>query len=333
MQLYLEANAMIDSKIIEEIRRSSRMMVRELGFMKATLATTDYSASAVHTLLELENNGTMNAAQLAQILGLEKSSISRMLSKLVEGGELIELQAEKDGRSKSLQLTSKGQDTVNKINAYAEMQVVQALKGLDYTQQEVIAQGLTCYAAALTSCHDDQFAEIKKAIEIKKARETNKTIEIVSGYHPGMIGRITELHANYYSKHYGFGHFFEAKVASGLAEFSERLQEKSNNIWLAIQNNQIVGSVAIDGQDLGSNEAHLRWFILDDACRGHGIGKKLLTEAMAFCDQENFSAVQLWTFSGLEAARRLYESYGFKLSREWEGDQWGKAMLEQQFTR
>lgn len=28
-------------------------------------------------------------------------------------------------------------------------------------------------------------------------------------------------------------------------------------------NERLVGSVAIDGEDLGNNEAHLRWFILD----------------------------------------------------------------------
>ncbi len=44
----------------------------------------------------------------------------------------------------------------------------------------------------------------------------------------------------------------------------------------------MVGSVAIDGEDLGNNEAHLRWFILDDACRGTGIGRQLLACAMQF---------------------------------------------------
>jgi hypothetical protein len=27
-------------------------------------------------------------------------------------------------------------------------------------------------------------------------------------------------------------------------------------------------AIAINGQDLGNNQAHLRWFILDDGCRG-----------------------------------------------------------------
>ncbi|MEI1681807.1 bifunctional helix-turn-helix transcriptional regulator/GNAT family N-acetyltransferase [Acinetobacter baumannii] len=312
---------MMDNKLIEEIRRSSRIMVRELGFMNATLAATDYSPSAVHTLLEIENYGSITAIQLAQLLGLEKSSVSRMLGKLIEADEIKEIQAINDGRSKSLQLTDKGRNTVKKINEYGEMRVVRAIENLKVTQQKQIAHGLTSYAEALVACRTNPLVEV------------NKNIEIVSGYRAGMIGRITQMHGNYYAKNYGFGHFFEAKVASGLAEFSERLQEESNNIWLAIHNDQIIGSVAIDGQDLGNNEAHLRWFILEDGYQGSGVGKRLLAEAIAFCDEKRFAAVQLWTFSGLDAARKLYESFGFKLTKEWDGNQWGKTMLEQQFTR
>jgi hypothetical protein len=60
---------MTTSPLIDEIRTASRLMVRELGFMSATLAATDYSPSAVHTLLEISLRGAMTAAQLVQILG------------------------------------------------------------------------------------------------------------------------------------------------------------------------------------------------------------------------------------------------------------------------
>lgn len=321
MQLYFECAVMIDQKIIDEIRSSSRIMVRELGFMSSTLAATDYSPSAVHSLLELENRGSLTAVQLGQLLGLEKSSVSRMLLKLIKAGEIKEEQDKNDARIKVIKLTPKGVDTVRKINNYGEIRVIQAIEKLNSSDQLIIAQGLTTYAESLVNCRDN-----KDLID-------NNTIEIVSGYRAGMIGRIAEMHGTYYYENYNFGPFFEGKVATNLAEFSNRLYKDSNNIWLAIKNNKIVGSVAIDGEDLGNNEAHLRWFILSDDCRGQGIGKKLLKEAINFCDQKQFSAVQLWTFSGLSAARKLYENFGFKLANEWEGDQWGNTMLEQQFTR
>ncbi|MBI1772590.1 MAG: GNAT family N-acetyltransferase, partial [Burkholderiales bacterium] len=79
--------------------------------------------------------------------------------------------------------------------------------------------------------------------------------------------------------------------------------------------------------------AHLRWFIVDDELRGGGIGRRLLKEAISFCEQQQFSEIQLWTFKGLDAARRLYEEAGFVLLEELPGRQWGEEVVEQRFSR
>ena len=47
-------------------------------------------------------------------------------------------------------------------------------------------------------------------------------VEILGGYIPGSLGRVAELHGMYYQQHWGFGLFFEAKVATELAEFLGR---------------------------------------------------------------------------------------------------------------
>lgn len=312
---------MIDPSLVEQVRSASRTMVRELGFMRTTLAGTEYSPSAVHTLLELGEHGALTAAQLVRALGLEKSSVSRMVAKLIQNGELEESEGEADGRTKQLSLTEQGKRTLEEIHAYGQLQVTSALVPLPQQEQQAIAQGLNAYAQALRAYRQE-------TVETAAAK-----IQITTGYRPGLIGRVAEMHANFYSRHSGFGQFFESQVATGVSEFTGRLGNSRNAIWVAESAGRIVGSVAIDGEDLGNNEAHLRWFILDDGCRGGGVGRRLLTEAVDFCDRQNFSAVQLWTFKGLEAARRLYEALGFELTHEEEGTQWGTAVTEQQFTR
>src|SRR6266852_9069324 len=87
----------LDLILIDDIRAASRQMVRELGFMEATVAATDYPPSAVHTILEIGIRGPMTALQLVQFLHLEKSSISRLLRKLIESGELKEMSDAEDG--------------------------------------------------------------------------------------------------------------------------------------------------------------------------------------------------------------------------------------------
>ncbi|WP_342212198.1 hypothetical protein [Roseitalea porphyridii] len=42
-----------DAATIAHIRDASRRLVRELGFMQATLAGTDLSPSAVHAIIEI----------------------------------------------------------------------------------------------------------------------------------------------------------------------------------------------------------------------------------------------------------------------------------------
>ena len=96
---------------------------------------------------------------------------------------------------------------------------------------------------------------------------------------------------------------------------------------------EIIGSVAIDGEDLGADIAHLRWFIVDDGVRGSGVGRRLLETALAFVDEKGFAETHLWTFNGLLAARHLYETPGFKCVEEHPGSQWGSEVLEQRFVR
>ena len=155
---------------------------------------------------------------------------------------------------------------------------------------------------------------------------------IQRGYRPGAIGRVAELHGRYYAQHWQFGAFFEAKVASELAEFITRYDGERDAFWMVSQADNIEGSVTIDGIHADNEGAHLRWFIMSDALRGQGLGKQLIAEAVAFCRSKNYQRIYLWTFAGLHAARKLYEQAGFVLDREQSGKQWGTEVPEQRFV-
>jgi GNAT superfamily N-acetyltransferase len=153
------------------------------------------------------------------------------------------------------------------------------------------------------------------------------------GYLPGCIGRITELHANYYAATVGFGLAFEAKVAGELAAFCERYTEGRDGLWLVMDGETVQGSIVIDGAHYAEQGAHLRWFITSDATRGQGMGGRLLATALDFCRQRAYRRVHLWTFDELHAARHLYEKHGFRLARSERGSTWGKTVNEQLYVR
>lgn len=156
---------------------------------------------------------------------------------------------------------------------------------------------------------------------------------LVEGYRPGIVGGCVHMHASFYAHRAGFGAFFEAQVAAGMADFVQRLHRPSNNIWSAFAGDRMLGCIALDGEDLGPSAGHLRWFIVDDGARGAGIGTALLAAALSFADRQPFDEVQLWTFAGLDAARHLYEHAGFLLVDEEPGRRWGGEVREQRFIR
>lgn len=151
------------------------------------------------------------------------------------------------------------------------------------------------------------------------------------GYCPGLIGRISVLHARYYAEAWGFGAFFEARVAGDLAAFVARYDPGHDRIWRVMLDGEVEGSLVIDGHEADDAGAHLRWFILSDRLRGHGLGARLVDAAMDFCRDCGHRRVYLWTFDGLDAARALYERAGFRLVSEAGGTQWGTPVTEQRF--
>ncbi|WP_315767165.1 MULTISPECIES: MarR family winged helix-turn-helix transcriptional regulator [unclassified Bradyrhizobium] len=138
-----------DLGLIDDIRAASRLMVRELGFMEATVAATDYPPSAVHTIIEIGIRGPLTAMQLGEILHLEKSSISRMVRKLIESGELNETADPDDARIKPLSLTAKGRRTLAALHAFGRHQVTSALAPLSERERRVVREGMMLYARAL----------------------------------------------------------------------------------------------------------------------------------------------------------------------------------------
>jgi GNAT superfamily N-acetyltransferase len=145
---------------------------------------------------------------------------------------------------------------------------------------------------------------------------------------------VVALQARYYAAAWGFGPFFEAKLARELAEFAGRYDPRQDLILSAADGERTIGAVTIDGGDphAPGGLLHLRWFILADGCRGRGIGRALLDEGLAFARATGRAGIYLWTFAGLDAARRLYDAAGFRLAEEHPGDTWGTRVTEQRFV-
>jgi GNAT superfamily N-acetyltransferase len=153
----------------------------------------------------------------------------------------------------------------------------------------------------------------------------------IHGYYPGVVGKITEIHAVYYHEHWGFDASFETQVGRELSIFVSEFDEDRDGLWVATVEGKFTGAVAIDGHNASTEGARLRWFIVEPEFQNAGLGKKLISSAVEFCKKMQYPKIFLWTFEGLNAARRLYEGQNFRLSETHEVRQWGQQITEQKF--
>lgn len=335
----------IDPNLISSIRASSRQLVREFGFMRSNLAGTHLSHSAVHALIEIGDYGISSALELSVILNLEKSSVSRVLKKLSESNVIKETSSAKDGREKVLSVTEGGQELLKEIHEYADRQVVDALRDFIPRDRQTILEGISLYADALRASR----VGLKRPIE-QNWSDKSREIRVESGYRHGIVARSVEMHIAFYSRHHNFGRVFETDLSVELGELMRRIDNPGVGAWSAIDTcGRIVGTIFVnqlhetlkanghgvkdERGERRSNVARLRMFIVEEGLQGKGVGKKLLAESMKFVDEVGYTETTLWTFRGLEPARKLYEMFGFVMVEEKLGNKWGEQVYVQEWTR
>jgi GNAT superfamily N-acetyltransferase len=146
---------------------------------------------------------------------------------------------------------------------------------------------------------------------------------------PGDLGAVVALHGTVYAREYGFDPTFEAYVAGPLAEFVLSRTDR-DRLWIAERGGRLAGCVAVVGTS--PEEAQLRWFLVEPSAWGAGLGRRLLGEAVAFCAGRGYGSVFLWTVSALEAAARLYRTFGFRKLEEKPGRRWGVQVTEERYV-
>jgi hypothetical protein len=117
------------------------------------------------------------------------------------------------------------------------------------------------------------------------------------GRRPGLLGDIVRPHSVTYAAEWGFGPRFEIVLAERMAALFARVDETRDRVFhVNDADGHLLGTLTIDVSALAPGHATLRAFV------------------------------------GLDAARRLYESAGFKLAAEAETGAYGTPVLGQTFV-
>lgn len=289
------------------IRKFNRFYTNIIGLVNQTILDSPYSLAEVRVLLELLLEGEYTASDLTRQLAIDPGYLSRMLRRFHKEALITKTRSAADRRAHTLTLTAAGRATIEKLSAASTRQIADLLSDLPASDQDRLVGHMEAIRAILSRQPGSLPA-------IRPAR-------------PGDAGFIAHRHGVLYEKEHGLDQVFEQYVISGMAKFFA--SGTLGRIWVAEFAGRIVGAIAIVGIDEGT--AQLRWFLIEPEFRGSGLGRRLMHTAMDYCRQNGFHNVFLWTFVGLDAARHLYESFGFRPTEQIENTTWRDKLIEEKW--
>jgi GNAT superfamily N-acetyltransferase len=141
---------------------------------------------------------------------------------------------------------------------------------------------------------------------------------------PGDLGWVVERHGALYAAEHGWNQEFEALVAGIVAGFPPGPREAG---WIAEVDGRRAGCVLCTASPERPDVAKLRALIVEPSARGHGVARLLVERCVAFARATEYARLELWTTANLEAAGRLYETFGFEVVREVREEAFGTEVL------
>ncbi|HYH62907.1 MAG TPA: GNAT family N-acetyltransferase [Solirubrobacterales bacterium] len=141
---------------------------------------------------------------------------------------------------------------------------------------------------------------------------------------------IVNLHERLYTTEHGMGSAFVDGVRGTVAAAIERGWPDGGGAWLVDRDGELAGCLALT--DEGKGLGRLRWVLLHPDLRGQGLGRRMITEAVARARELGMKRLELDTFGALRSAAAIYRSVGFRLASEEETDMWGPPIAYQHYV-
>lgn len=278
---------------IEEIRKGSRHLVRELDVVNGVYLGTGYTLTQCHVLFELAACGKLGLLELAERLLMDKSNTSRTVKKLVEIGLVKSEKAVTDSRQKFFSLTAAGKQALAKTVHIADEQVESALEFLSPAEQEIVVDGLRIYSEALRK------SRLQAPFEMRK---------IQSKDNPQIARVIREVMLEFDAVGSGY-----SEADTEVDQMAANYRGKSSCYQVLELDGKVIGGggfAPLEGGDAKTCE--LRKMFFAPKARGFGLGRKLLTFLLKEARRRGFSKCYVETLSRMEAANSLYEAFEFE---------------------
>ena len=278
---------------IAAIRAFSRTMVRELDLLDGQQCFGGFSLSECHLLTELETMGEASGSELSERLVLEKSTISRMIQRLIDCGDILTRNDPSDRRRKRLRLSAKGRRAVESLHQHSDQRVAEALAFVAEPDRRAIIDGLRAYAKALG------YARVGRNYRIRVITKQDN---------PAVAAIIREV----MTEHGAVGSGFSINDPE-VDDMYGAYRDERSAFFVIEKDRELLGCGGIAPLTDGEAEVcELRKMYFRSALRGKGMGARLLGHALGAARDAGFKRCYLETLDSMGQARRLYQKFGFK---------------------
>jgi putative acetyltransferase len=245
-----------------------------------------------HCLIELDQRGRLQVGELAELLQVDKSNVSRAAGELERDGLLESVPHDGDQRSKPLELTPAGRERLGELHARSDSQVRHALSLLDEAERATVLAGIALYERALHRSAALRGVEVRRI----EARDEPQMAQIIRGV-------MTEFGA------VGGGFSIQDSEVDSMWR---SYQQPRWAYFVAEQSGRLIGGAGV--APLKQGAAHTcelkKMYVLNEG-RGIGLGKTLLDACLEAARAAGFTECYLETLGRMTQARHLYEKNGF----------------------
>lgn len=282
------------SQTVRDLRHATRAMLRELNVLEEKQGASGLPLRECHALLEIGNAGELGVNQLAELLVLEKSTVSRLITALEAKGQVVCESDPQDRRTRKASLTKAGKEKLNGIHAAADTQIIEALA---YCADEEVAQMLGAqqrYARALT------YARINSGSQIRQIRPDDD---------PAIASIIRSVMTEFGAVGCGFS--IEDPEVDGMHDAYS--SGRARYYVIEDENRKVVGGGGIgplpDAKE-GTCELKKMYFLPE--ARGRGLAVPLLKRCLDAARQCGYDTMYLETLDHMHQAQKLYRRFGFQ---------------------
>ncbi len=300
----------LDQKI-DALRRFARFFSHRLASLEAGPAGSSYSATEIRVLVELAQYEHRTVTALSRSLGLDAGYLSRVLRRLETTGIIARSADSADSRQQLLSLTAAGR---------AEVTTVESITTARYA---ALVRMLPAHVHAPIL---DAMERIENAFGMDVPGR-DAAPYLLRPHRVGDVSVVVQRTIASMMEEFELAGAFETVMLGAAAHFLERFDAESDCVWIAERNGVPVGSVFV--RRVAPDAAELLLLHVESHARGIGIGRRLISEAIAFATRAGYDTLQLEMHDAMKTARLLFHAAGFRHVHETGDPRFGRALQRQ----